>query len=327
MMTLHYREKTKQHGIALIMVLLVVALVSIIAVGIATNQQLNTKRTENLLNNEQAYMYLLAAEYFAKDILIEDALNNSTDSLDDIWARETAPIPVEGGLVQGEIEDLQSFVNINSLVDGNGQINANQLAVLRNLINELSSQQPEIVIPDNYQQAIADWIDSDLDARAPGGAEDGEYLNKTLPYIAANQYFTNKSELILVNGFNYINFSQLSPYITALPDTVSTINVNTADAMLISSLSNQISFNDANEIIKARPQKGYADNAAFLNLPEVKNKNVNPDLITVRSDYFLLTAHAIIGSSKSNLYSLLYRESTGNNQYQVKVLLRSQRRI
>jgi len=327
MMTLRYREKRKQHGIALIMVLLVVALVSIIAVGIATNQQLNTKRTENLLNNEQAYMYLLAAEYFAKDILIEDALNNSTDSFDDIWARETAPIPVDGGSVQGKIEDLQSFININSLIDGNGQINANQLAVLRNLINELSSQQPEIVIPNNYQQAIADWIDSDLDARAPDGAEDGEYLNKTLPYIAANQYFASKSELVLVNGFNFTNFSQLSPYITALPDTVSTINVNTADAMLISSLSNQISFDDANDIIKARPKKGYADNDTFLNLPEVKNKNVNPDLITMRSNYFLLTARAIIGNSTSNLYSLLWRESAGNNQYQVKVLLRSQRRI
>ena len=326
-MTLRYREKRKQHGIALIMVLLVVALVSIIAVGIATNQQLNTKRTENLLNNEQAYMYLLAAEYFAKDILIEDALNNSTDSFDDIWARETAPIPVDGGSVQGKIEDLQSFININSLIDGNGQINANQLAVLRNLINELSSQQPEIVIPNNYQQAIADWIDSDLDARAPDGAEDGEYLNKTLPYIAANQYFASKSELVLVNGFNFTNFSQLSPYITALPDTVSTINVNTADAMLISSLSNQISFDDANDIIKARPKKGYADNDTFLNLPEVKNKNVNPDLITMRSNYFLLTARAIIGNSTSNLYSLLWRESAGNNQYQVKVLLRSQRRI
>ena len=109
-------HKNQQAGIALIMVLLVVALVAIMAAGIASKQQLSTRRTGNLLNNEQAYMYLLGAEDWAKNILAQDFKDNKTDSFDDDWAVELPPIPVEGGTIQGKIKDLQARFNINNFL-------------------------------------------------------------------------------------------------------------------------------------------------------------------------------------------------------------------
>lgn len=317
----------KQQGIALIMVLLVVALVTIIAAGIASNQKLSTKRTENILNNEQAYMYLLGAEDWAKDILITDAKDNDTDSLDDNWAAKLPPIPIDGGTIQGSIEDLQAYFNINSIVDSAGNPVAENIKILKNLVLEINNQQSNVVIPNDIDQAVVDWLDKNQDALPPNGAEDGEYLNKRIPYVTANKPMASTSELIKVNGFSYKIYSEMSSYVVALPASVTTLNVNTINAMQISSLSNQISFEQAKDIIKSRDRKGYKTVDEFLDNPDVKNKNVNRNLLDVKSSYFLLRARAIIGKSRAELYSILYRNKAGKNNIEIKVLLRSQRRI
>ncbi len=323
-------NKTKiqqQQGIALIMVLLVVALVTIIATGIASKQKLSTRRTENLLNNEQAYMYLLGAEDWAKDILVDDARNNETDSLQDDLATKLPPIPVDGGTIQGSIEDLQAYFNINSIIDAAGKPVSESITVLKNLLREIDSQQSNVTIPNDIEQAIVDWMDKDQDATPPNGAEDGEYLNRRIPYVTANKPMASTSELIKVNGFTFKTYDAISRYLVALPDSVNVINVNTANAMLISSLSNQISIAQAEDIVKSRDNKGFDTVDEFLEHPDVKGKNINRNLLDVKSSYFLLRARSIIGNSRSELYSVLYRKKADKNKVGIKVLLRSQRRI
>jgi len=317
----------QQQGIALIMVLLVVALVTIIAEGIRSNQELSTRRTENLLNNEQAYMYLLGAEDWAGEILIQDAKDNKTDSLDDKWAAELPAIPVRGGVIKGSIEDLQARFNINSIIDNAGNPNAANILLLQNLVEEINNQQSEVLIPTDIDQAITDWLDSNEEAIPPNGAEDGEYLNRPIPYVAANGLMANPSELIKVNGFNYNMYSEIAPYIVALPNRATLLNINTADAMQISSLSKQIILSQAKDIIKSRDKKGYKTLDEFLDDPKVKGRNIAKTLIGLKSDFFLLKARAIIGNSRAELYSILYRSIEANNKASVKVLLRSQRRI
>lgn len=317
----------QQQGIALIMVLLVVALVTIIATGIASNQTLSTRRTGNLLNNEQAYMYLLGAEDWAKDILIQDAKNNDTDSLEDDWATKLPPIPVDGGTIQGSIEDLQAYFNINSIIDSAGKPVPGMIAVLKNMFNEINNQQSRVTIPADVDQAIVDWMDKNQDALPPNGAEDGEYLNRRIPYVAANRPMASTSELIKVNGFSYKSFQEVSPYLVALPISVNAININTANAMQLSSLSRQISFSQAEDIINNRDSKGYKTVDDFMNLPEIQGKNVDRNLLDVKSSYFLLRARSVIGNSRAELYSVLYRNKSTDNNVGIKVLLRSQRRI
>lgn len=303
-----------QAGIALIMVLLVVALVSIIATGIASKQNLSTRRTQNLLYSEQGYMYLLGAEDWAKNILAQDFKDNKTDSFNDDWATNLPPIPIEGGTIQGKIEDLQGRFNINSLLKA---ANPDQVSikVFRNLL--ISND-----IDDKLSDAVVDWLDADLDSTVPDGAEDGDYLNNAIPSRAANRLMVSASELIVVKGFDNEKYSKLSPYLVALPEAT-TININTASAMQLSMLSSQVSLSEAEDIIKNRDKSGFKSVDEFMSLDSVKGKNISKDLVSVSSQYYLLKARSVIGNLKSELYSIMHRD----NQGKIKVLLRSQRRI
>ncbi len=304
----------QQAGIALIMVLLVVALVAIMATGIASKQKLSMRRTGNLLNSEQAYMYLLGAEDWAKNILAQDFKDNKTDSFDDDWALELPPIPVEGGTIQGKVKDLQARFNINNFLKA-GKPDKDSITLFKNLLNE-NNIEAEIT------DAIIDWLDADLDATIPAGAEDGDYLNAKVSYRAANRLMASASELVMVKGFNYKNYKKIAPYIIALP-VFTPLNVNTADAMQISMLSNQISLTEAKDIIKERSKSGYKSVDEFIKQDALKGKIIAKSLLSVRSEYFLLQARSVIGNVRSELYSVLYRDTGGK----MKVLLRTQRRI
>jgi len=342
-------NKKQQNGIALIMVLLVVALVIIITTGIASNQKLNLRRTFNLLNNEQAYMYLLGAEDWAKDILIQDIdpKNNNTknnpdnfdyeDSPNDLWNRgndgvigDNIIIPIENGKVIGKIYDLQARFNLNNIINvavppaisTQNLLNNTALSNLLIAIDDeqnIKNRKNKTIIP-TQTDAIVDWIDGDQNALT-NGAEDGEYLNRKTPYVAANRLMANARELILINEFNNKVYDVLEPYIVALPEPTP-LNINTADPLQIRMLIPGISDNDLDAIINARGTEGFSTRADFTGLSEVPS-SLDPLLFDIRSKYFLLAATVTQGKSVSRLYSIIRRESLTD----IRVILRSQYRI
>jgi len=97
-------------------VLLIVALATVTAVAMTTRQQFDIRRTANLLNSEQAYLYALGGEEWAKQILLRDAAKNKFDHTKELWALPLPPTFISGGNLQGHIEDLQSRFNLNNLV-------------------------------------------------------------------------------------------------------------------------------------------------------------------------------------------------------------------
>ena len=57
---------SKQKGVALIIVLMIVALVTVLATEMAGRLQLQVKRASNIKDNNQAYWYAMGAEQFAR---------------------------------------------------------------------------------------------------------------------------------------------------------------------------------------------------------------------------------------------------------------------
>ena len=114
--------KGPQRGVALVTALLVVSLVTVAAVAMATRQQVDVRRTANLLHGEQAYAHAVSAESWARVVLRRDAKDNDYDVLEDEWATALPPIAVEGGLVSGRVEDRQGRFNLNNLVDSDGEV-------------------------------------------------------------------------------------------------------------------------------------------------------------------------------------------------------------
>ena len=102
----------RQRGVALITALLVVSLATVAAVAMVTRLQVDMRRTGNLLNGEQAYAYAVAAESWAFVILRRDQEESDFDSLGEDWASALPPIAVEGGFVNGRIEDPVSYTHL-----------------------------------------------------------------------------------------------------------------------------------------------------------------------------------------------------------------------
>ena len=116
------RVKYREQGVALITVMLILALATILAVSMSSRQQLDIHRSANVFNFEQAYQYVLGGESWAKQILKRDFNDNKIDSFEDDWATVLPPLPIEGGQMSGQIEDLQARFNLNNLVQ-NGKPN------------------------------------------------------------------------------------------------------------------------------------------------------------------------------------------------------------
>ncbi|QDP00024.1 type II secretion system minor pseudopilin GspK [Thalassotalea sp. PS06] len=107
---------SKQQGVALVIVLLVIAMTTIIATQMSGTLMFQQQRTENLESNQQAYWYAMGAEAFAKSVLYADFQENKkVTHLGQRWALGETRFPVDLGEISGEIFDLQACLNLNAL--------------------------------------------------------------------------------------------------------------------------------------------------------------------------------------------------------------------
>ncbi len=81
-----------------------------------------------------------------------------------------------------------------------------------------------------------DWIDPDDVVSDPDGAEDSVYTSQTPPYRTGNWPMMSASELMNLPGFGADRYRKIAPYVTALPNANTTINLCTAPALVLESL-------------------------------------------------------------------------------------------
>lgn len=308
------RFATRQKGVALITALLIVALATVISVGISTRLQLDIRRTSNVITSDQALLYLMEAEYWSRRILRDDRLDNNYDHLGEDWAMEIPPLPVEGGSIQGKLSDLQACFNLNSLYQDN-KIDILAQQRFKRLLQQV--EEPPTV---DLSQAIIDWIDSDSETIIPDGAEDGYYLNLEKPYRSASKALLSVSELRLIKGFeNDLLIQQSKNWLCAFGDTAS-INVNTAPAEVLKSLAVNMSAETVNTIIEQRQEEPSKSVQEFRNTYKLSDTIKETNGLSASSDYFLLETEANIGQARTLMYSIIKRDKEGGTQ----VIARSQ---
>ena len=154
----------------------------------------------------------------------------------------------------------------------------------------------------------ADWIDSNVDAAFPDGAEDPIYTGMIPPYRTANQTLTSASELAALEGMDRASFRILEPNIVALPGRTS-INANTATAAVLQSLDENMTAADVEGLLQEREGSGFADvQTSFSSL-------VTPDVLNGLGEstrFFRLKVIVRIDTVRITLYSVLQRaEQTG----------------
>jgi len=294
----------RQRGVAIITALLIVAIATTVSVTISTRLQLDVRRTGNMIAGDQAYLYTLAAESWSQRILKEDRKDNEIDHLEENWAIELPPLPVEGGYIKGKLNDLQSCFNLNTVLDGGAD---NKLARTRldRLLNNLG-------IAKGGTQAIIDWLDDDLQTTIPDGAEDVYYMNLERPYRTANAPMQSISELRLIKGFeNSDVYDTLLPHVCAF-GVNTPININTAAAEVLRSLADELSDADVEKIIEQRNESAFVDINAFTGFNDLKTKIADTQGLSVDTEYFMLQTESTIGQVRVITYSIIHRSNDGN---------------
>jgi general secretion pathway protein K len=304
----------RNRGVALLTVLLVVALATITAVAMASRQQLDIRRTENTLYQGQALMYLYGVETWSQQFLADDRRDNEIDHNGEDWATRLPPLPVEGGQVQGFLEDLQGRFNLNTL---NQSGDAGKLARERfeRLLRQLDLNTEMI-------STIQDWLDADIEAHFPAGAEDDYYLGLDPAYRTANQNMLSPSELLLLKDLNKEIYDKLRPFVTTLPANTA-ININTASVEVLLSLADDLSKSEIESLVKKREDKAYKSVEDFLAEDIFAGKNIPLEGLSVNSDYFLLHAQADIGHVQQTLISIFVRDKDGR----IQTILRSEKEL
>ena len=253
-----------QQGVALLMVLLILVVVTIALTQIQSASRQDLERIEGRYLQQQGWGYLLGAEALARQVLTDGRIREQPRWWSTLRG-ETVSYPVDEGMLTIQVKDLRTCFNLNHLVSLNSQEASGQLRALlpwrlyMNQAQETPNWKNDLDLH-QFLDLTRDWIDKDNEA-LPAGAETGQYLLANPPRVAANQPLADLSEINWLMPQNRQRFRQLPEGICVLPDTQLRLNINTLaeqDLLLLWSLfEGQIPLTTLKDWWAKRPAVGY----------------------------------------------------------------------
>ncbi len=286
----------KQRGVALLAILLVVAIVTVLAVGIAHSNMVRLGLTERRQESAQAWLIWQAGVEWSRDILRQDARRNAYDYPGEFWARGIRDYPAEGSKLSGIMIEQQGLFNLNNLAP-NGQTSEPDVAVFKRLLTRLG-------LDPALADTLTDWLDSDHAAR-PGGAEDEAYGAMPQAYRAANRAMNHLTELYWVRGYDAAIIDRLRPYVTVLPAPTA-INVNCASKVLLEALLPDLDGSQTDRLWNKLQAEPCADLSCVQRLLP-SGVSGNGVAMAVGSQYFLLQLSVTYGATRADGEALLAR--------------------
>lgn len=301
----------RQRGVALIMVLLVVAVVTVVSAGLVARQQLSIRGGANHQFQQQAWQYALGGEALARSLLARDLREAGTvDHPGEAWAAPFRAFELEeGGELRVRIEALDGRLNLNGLVR-NGRPDRRALERFQRLLRRLEIHEP-------YAERLYDWLDADQQASGLAGAEDNAYLLLRPPYRAANRPLEDVSELRLLLDMSDEHYRRLLPHVAVLP-AETRLNVNMAGAVVLSSLGEALVPELAIELVAARDVLGYRTLDEFAAVLGEAGQGMSRQRLAVTSQYFQAICEVEWADRRLVLVSRLQRGGDGR----VRVLAR-----
>lgn len=322
-----YRTPQRQRGVALIVVLLLLAIMVSIAATMSGRLFTQFKRATNQLNYQQAYWYAIGAEALAKTGIEQSYRDNDTINLSQPWASPTQTFPLERGQLRGRIWDRQACLNLNALAavaPRAGETRPYLVAVLEQLLLalEVDSYQAEVIADSAWE-----FVDADRQINSPLGVEDAFYEGQPQPYLAPNTGIADASELRAVNQVSAEVMRKVAPYVCALPTQDWHLNINTLapaqSRMLVALFAPYLSEESARAILARRPYDGWMSIDDFLAEPELaavpsQIRQQAQGYLGVDSTYFELEVEVDVDDSHFRLRSLLH----SNNRKTATVIRR-----
>ena len=220
-----HSERPGEEGLALVLALLFVVLLTAIVVDFTYEMQVEASFAEVHITELEAYMAaksaiasglgLLAADLMISEEDAEYQQSEVVDSLEDIWAGGVPMAPINKAIMQCKIVDEYGKLNLNALVvyppetraggemgGGGGGVQGLEMVdeYLRAALYTLFSvREPKEGSPEEMVDSIIDWLDYD-DEPSPNGVETDYYSSLDPPYAAKNGPMDSIEELLLIPG-------------------------------------------------------------------------------------------------------------------------------
>ncbi len=318
------KGRRREGGVALILALLVLAIL-IVLIGQMTATSLHNRTvSENQLADLQN-AYGTRSGYHQGLLFLQADLEKApnVDSLQERWAA-AMQLEVGRARVTVEVRDAERGLNLSTLVNEKGEAVPAATAQLQRLVLELGHT-PDVA------DRIIDYVDGD----ARGGFESR----------ARNDRLFNVDELLRVEGltrevvFGGEGKRGVAEFVTVWPreapegggPVTAAVNVNTAPAEVLASLSDKMTPGAAQAIVAWRAQPGEKGKLReFARVDEVRGVEGMTDeiyasianQISVRSETFEIRVRSAMGNIEKSWVYVVYRK--GGERPSIK-LLASQR--
>ena len=295
---------SRQRGVALMIVILVFALVSILAVGMYNRQSLFLQKSGNIAAQTQAYEYALASEVYGRRLLKADWDEDNEDNkfVDDLSQVENSLfVPVGEAILEAQFNDVQGKINLNDMVALDGSQNDLVVKRVKRLADRLALEGFKV-------ELVLDWLDDNQDPSNFEGAEDGDYLALDPPYRTGGQSMVHVSELKLLLNMSDEEYEKLLPHVTVLPRGNAYINVNTASPEVLQSLVEGLSDEQAEQLTASRENEAWESIEKFKAESSLSGLSVDDKYLGVNSLYFELATKITLSDRVVRLSSLIYRD-------------------
>jgi general secretion pathway protein K len=277
---------SSEKGLALIMVLWILTVLSVIALSFAFMARTEVYSTVSFRDGiEKKFLAEASIERGIMELFYRSANKNQVSAVEG-----SEIVRIDGRENQGELDENKYSFHIS---DESGKININALTDVNSII--LSNLMVNLGIPgetaNTIIDAILDWRDADNLVRLHG-AEDSYYESLPVPYKAKNGNFDTLEELLLVRGvtpeimFGSGNTPGLLNFLTVYSKG-GVININAA----------------AKEVIMALPNMTSSMADAIIGYRESTELRGQQDVVAVIGPVFTTIA-PYVGFAESNIYTI-----------------------
>lgn len=307
---------SKQQGIALLTVLLVLGLAAFLARDMILVGRADSQRQIAIRDSLQAGYYVRGGEAYARALLRQDKLadldaERTMDGKTEAWFHESLNFSLDDGEMLIRIEDLQGRFNLNNVLTADGKVDATVFAQLQRLLTRQG-------LSDAAAQGILDWIDPGLGQGAAGN-EDSPLRAANPPRLSPNTLLVDVFELQGLDVLSREQFKQIEPFLTSLPSGTS-INVNTARAEVLGALPAQGGSQGFSRLVARQRLKSWEQLGAALRENGVGNAVQLTPYLTTQSEYFQIEVVALYRDRSARWRSVIHRDpETGD----ISVMYRS----
>ena len=307
-------------GVALILTISIIGLIVMLTLRFNTFMRTELHAATNLGDGTRLKAVTNSGFNYALAVLFQDALESDFDSLHEAWSDSKilsaeAESMFEGYRLDIQVTDHSGKIQINQIVDEEGNFDEEQKELLAGLlISENFDIEPEEV--EDILDAIKDWIDEDNEVTR-FGAEDSYYQALDPPYSCRNGPLESLEELLFIKGITRELFygnsenTGISEYLSVHGE--GKVNINTADPLILLSLSDQIDEDMVLNMVEYREneENDLKDSNWYKQVPEMSHVTIDPNLVTTSSSFFEIRTKTIKDTMVKGIKGLVKRQEGG----------------